>query len=101
MTSFRENVKKPDLWHLILLNPQIKIIPKYATALKWCPPLPSTIMQKIRNFEWPVSENMSKNPNFWHLIRLNPQIKIFPKYDTKIKWCPLLPSTIMQKIRNF
>ena len=28
-------------------------------------------------------------------------IKIFPKYDTTLKWCPLLPSTIMQKIRKF
>ena len=33
-------------------------------------------MQKIRNFEWPVLKKMSKNPNFRHLIHLNPQIKI-------------------------
>ena len=32
---------------------------------------------KIRNFEWPVSKKMSKNPNFWHLILVNPGIKIF------------------------
>ena len=34
-------------------------------------------MQKIRNFQGPVSEKMSKNPNFWQLIHLNPRIKIF------------------------
>ena len=43
---------------------------------------------------------MSKNLNFWHLIPLNPQIKIFSKYGTTLKWNRLLPSTIMQKIRN-
>ena len=60
--------KNPNFWHLILLNPRIKIFPKYGTALKWCPLLPCTIMQKIRNFEWPVSEKMSilgnSNPPF-------------------------------------
>ena len=35
------------------------------------------IMQKIRMFSWGVPEKMSQNPNFWHLIPLNPQIKIF------------------------
>ena len=44
---------------------------------------------------------MSKNLNFWHLIPLDPQIKIFPEYGTALKWCPLLPSTIMQEIKNF
>ena len=102
MTAFRENVKKtPNFRHLIPLNPQIKIFPKYGTIFKWCPLLPFTLMQKIRNFQWPISEKMSKNLNFWHLIPLNPRIKIFPKYGTTLKWCPLLPSTIMQKIRNF
>ena len=37
-------------------------------------------MQKIRKFQWTVSEKMSKMPNFWNLIPLNPQIKIFFKF---------------------
>ena len=41
--------------------------------------MPSTITQKIRKFLWLVSEKMSKNSYFWHVIPLNPQIKIFFK----------------------
>ena len=77
--------KNLNFWHLIPLNPRIKIFPQYKTTLKWCPQLPSTIMQKIRNFLWLVSEKMSKNLNFWHLIPLNPKIKIFPKYGIALK----------------
>ena len=74
MTGFWKNVKKPEF---LTLNPRIKIFLKYGTTLKWCPLLPSSIMQKIRNFQWPVSEKMSKNPNFWHLILLSPPINFF------------------------
>ena len=66
MTGFQENIQKPEF---LTLNPQIKIFSKYGTALKWCPLLPSTIMQKIKNFLWLVSEKMSKNPEF---LTINP-----------------------------
>ena len=92
--------KNLNFWHLIPLNPRIKIFPQYKTTLKWCPQLPSTIMQKIRNFLWLVSKKRSKNRIF-DTYPLNPWIKIFTNYGTTLKWCPLLPSTIMQKIRNF
>ena len=47
MNSFQENVQKPHFLHLLSLNPQIKIFPKYGPKLKWCALLPSIIMQKI------------------------------------------------------
>ena len=62
-----------------IFNPRIKIFPKYCTSLKWCPLLPSTTMQKIRNIWWQVSKNISKNPSHWHLIPLNPGLTIISK----------------------
>ena len=44
---------------------------------------------------------MAKTPNFEHLIPHNAMIKIFPRYNNILIWCPLLPSTIMQEIKNF
>ena len=81
--------KNLNFWHLIPLNPRIKIFPKYGITFKWCPLLPSTIMQKIRNFRWPVSEKMSKNPNFWHLIPLNPRINIFFQNSCRVTFFTL------------
>ena len=64
MGGFQENFQNPNLWDLIPLNPLIKIFPKYGSTLKWCPLLPSTIMQKIKNFflkGFSVNLKMHKN----------------------------------------
>ena len=53
--------KTPSFWHLIPLNPRIKIFPNYGTTLKWYSLLPSTIIYKIRKFQWAVSEKIAKN----------------------------------------
>ena len=49
----------------------------------------ATIMHKIRNFSWPVSDKMGKNPYFWHLIPL--QNSSFVSFQT------LWIHTFMQK----
>ena len=58
-------------WLFTPLNPQIKIYPANDIILKEYPALPSSIMQKIRNFD-----QWAQNPDFWHSIPLNSQIKI-------------------------
>ena len=92
--------KNPNFWHLIPLNPQIKFFPKMAPHSNDAPYRLLPPRKKLKLLMNSFGANV-QNPNFWHLIPLNPRIKIFPKYGTTFKWCPLLPSTIMQKIRNF
>ena len=63
MRCFWENVQK----QILALDPPVKIFPEYDTSLK-CALLPSTIMQKTRNFKWPLLEEMSKK----QFLTLNP-----------------------------
>ena len=96
MTGFRENVQNPNFWHLILLNPRIKIFSKYKTTLKWCPLLPSTIMQKLETFNSHFWENVQKT----QFLTLNPQIKIFKENSSWVTFVTLLTPTsckILQK----
>ena len=51
MSDIQENGQKPKFSTLHPPNPQITIFPMYDTILKGHSPLPSNIMQKIRNFQ--------------------------------------------------
>ena len=101
MTGFQENFQTPNFGHLTPLNPRIKIFLKHGSTLKWYALLSSTIMQKIRNIQWPVSEKVSKNLNFWHLIPLNLQIKIFSNYCTHSNDVPYCPLPSCKKLETF
>ena len=43
---------------------------------------------------------MSKNPNFWHLIPLNPRIKIFFQNSGRVTFFTLLTPNFMQSFRK-
>ena len=83
-------MKSPNLSH-------IKIFHKiwYHTEIVH----PITFYNHAKNYLYrALAEKLSKNPNAWYLITLNLQIKIFSKYGTILKWCTLLPSSLMQKL---
>ena len=76
---FRENVKKPNF---LTLNPLL--IPglfflKPDTWPKCCTVLGPIIMQNIKKNHSSISEKMSKNPIFGHLIPCNPGLRFFFK----------------------
>ena len=53
------------------------------------------VMRKIRNFQWPFSWKLFKNPNFWYLIPLNPRSNIFFKIAA-VSFFILLTPNFMQ-----
>ena len=45
-------------------------------------------------------ENVKKNSNFWHLIPLNPRIKIFFQNSSRVTFFTLLTPNFMQSFRK-
>ena len=85
-----------------VLNPYLSLInPRYFSQIwQHTQMMASATMQKTRNFQWPVLEKMSKNPNFWWLIPLNTWIKIFFKIlavSLSLLYWPLTSGTVSDK----
>ena len=81
----------------MLISRLIPEIPKYGTTLRWCVLLSSTIIQKIKKILMSSSEKVSKNPNFWH------QIKIFfkiPDLSLFLLYWPLTSSKVLEKLNE-
>ena len=57
MTGFREKMTKtPNFWHLIPLNPWIKIFFQNSGSVTFFTLLTFNFMQSFRKIEWAVSE---------------------------------------------
>ena len=56
--------------------------------------------KEIGNFLWAIPKKMSKTHYFWHLITLNPRIKIFFQSSIRVTFFPLVTHNFMQNFRK-